>query len=52
MFIDHRSAQQVSDRLDGLIQKIYDIQRPCMNDEAPADVVLVSPESQSFTSPH
>ncbi|KAK7731013.1 hypothetical protein SLS53_008884 [Cytospora paraplurivora] len=36
------SAQQVTDRLDGLIQKIYDIQRPCMHGEAPADVVLVA----------
>jgi hypothetical protein len=27
--------------LDGLILKIKDIQRPCMNGEKPADVVLV-----------
>jgi len=37
-----RSAQQVTDRLDGLIQKIYDIQRPNLNGEEPADVVLVA----------
>ncbi|GAB1311843.1 hypothetical protein MFIFM68171_02053 [Madurella fahalii] len=39
---DRRSAQQVTDRLDGLIQKIYEIQRPNMHGEAPADVVLVA----------
>ncbi len=36
-----RSAQQVTDRLDGLIRKIYDIHRPNMHGESPADVVLV-----------
>lgn len=36
-----RSAEEVARRLDGLIQKIYDIQRPNMNGEAKADVVLV-----------
>lgn len=37
-----RSAQQVTDRLDGLIQKIREIQRPYMYGEKPADVVVVS----------
>ena len=37
-----RSAEQVTDRLDGLIRKIYEIQCPCMYGENPADVVLVS----------
>ena len=36
------SAQQVTDRLDELIQRIYAIQGPCMHGEKPADVVLVS----------
>lgn len=36
-----RSSEQVSQRLDGLIQKIYDIQRPNMHGEAKADIVLV-----------
>lgn len=37
-----RSAQQVSNRLDSLIQKIYEVQRPFMHGEKPADVVLVA----------
>jgi hypothetical protein len=37
----HRSAQQVTNRLDGLIKKIYEIQGPCMHGEKPADVILV-----------
>lgn len=37
-----RSAQQVTDRLDALIQKIYEIQGPYMHGEKPADVILVS----------
>jgi len=37
----HRSAQQVTNRLDGLIKKIYEIQGPCMHGEKPADVMLV-----------
>ncbi|KAI9688015.1 MAG: hypothetical protein M1820_010322 [Bogoriella megaspora] len=36
------SAQEVTGRLDGLISKIHDIQRPHMNGENPADVVLVA----------
>jgi broad specificity phosphatase PhoE len=39
--VSARSAQQVSDRLDSLIMKIYDIQRPNMHGEAKADVLLV-----------
>jgi hypothetical protein len=37
-----RSPQQVTERLDRLIAKIRDIQRPHMNGEKPADVVVVS----------
>ncbi len=40
-----RSAQQVTDRMDGLIKKIYKIQGPCMHGEKPADVMLVRPNS-------
>lgn len=36
------SAQQVTDRLDNLIQKIYKLQEPYMHGEKPADVVLVA----------
>ncbi|ATY60097.1 Phosphoglycerate mutase [Cordyceps militaris] len=36
------TAQQVTARLDALIQKIYDIQRDNMHGEHPADVVLVA----------
>ena len=36
-----RSAQQVTDRLDALIKKIYEIQSPYMHGEGPADVLLV-----------
>ncbi len=36
-----RSAQQVTERLDGLIKKIYTIQGPCMHGEKAADVILV-----------
>ncbi|KAH7000476.1 phosphoglycerate mutase [Ilyonectria destructans] len=36
------SAQEVSDRLDNLISQIRDVQRPCMNGEANADVALVA----------
>ena len=36
------SAQQVTDRLDELIQRIHAIQWPCMHGEKAADVVLVS----------
>jgi broad specificity phosphatase PhoE len=32
----------VTERLDKLIAKIRDIQRPCMNGEKPADVVVVA----------
>lgn len=39
----NRSPQQVTDRLDGLIQKIYEIQDPCMLGEKSADVILVRP---------
>jgi hypothetical protein len=39
--VDDRSPQQVTERLDRLIKKIRDIQRPCMNGERPADVVVV-----------
>lgn len=39
---DGESSQQVTDRLDGLIKKIHDIQSPYMHGEKPADVVLVS----------
>lgn len=37
----NRTAQQVSDRLDELIKKIYKIQGPYMHGEKPADVILV-----------
>jgi broad specificity phosphatase PhoE len=37
-----RSPQQVIERLDKLIAKIRDIQRPHMNGEKPADVVVVA----------
>ncbi|KAK3367608.1 putative phosphoglycerate mutase [Podospora didyma] len=36
------SAQQVADRLDRLIDRIRDVQMPCMNGEKAADVVLVA----------
>lgn len=48
--IGNRSAQQVTDRLDGLIKKIYDIQGPYMHGEKPADVVLVSLRGYSISS--
>lgn len=35
-----RSAEQVTGRLDGLVQKIHAIQGPNMHGESPADVVL------------
>ena len=38
---DGETAQQVTDRLDQLIQEIYKIQGPCMHGEKSADVVLV-----------
>lgn len=37
-----RSMKQVTERLDKLIMRIRDIQRPCMKGERPADVLLVS----------
>lgn len=37
-----RSPQQVTERLDRLIAKIRDIQRPHMKGEKPADVVVVA----------
>lgn len=37
-----RSPEQVSQRMDELIKKIREIQRPCMNGQKPADVVVVS----------
>lgn len=37
-----RSPQQVTDRLDALIQKIYALQKDRMHGENPADVLLVS----------
>jgi hypothetical protein len=37
-----RSPQQVTERLDELIARIRDIQRPHMNGDKPADVVVVS----------
>ncbi|CAG8954640.1 hypothetical protein HYFRA_00004560 [Hymenoscyphus fraxineus] len=36
------SAKQVEERLDRLITKIRDIQRPYMNGERPADILLVA----------
>lgn len=39
--ISHRSAEQVTERLDRLISKIRDVQGPYMDGEKPADVVLV-----------
>jgi sedoheptulose-bisphosphatase len=39
--LGNRTAQQVTDRLDGLIRKIHDIQRPYMHGEKPADILLV-----------
>ncbi|CAG8970813.1 hypothetical protein HYALB_00001600 [Hymenoscyphus albidus] len=36
------SAKQVEERLDRLISKIRDIQRPHMNGERPADILLVA----------
>ncbi|KAL4914301.1 histidine phosphatase superfamily [Aspergillus aurantiobrunneus] len=36
------SSKQIADRLDGLISQIKDIQRPYMNGEEPADVLLVA----------
>ena len=36
------SAQQVTDRLDGLIKKIHDIQSAYMHGEKPVDVLLVA----------
>jgi probable phosphoglycerate mutase len=38
----HRTPQQVTERLDRLIARIRDIQRPHMNGEKPADVVVVA----------
>lgn len=40
-YLGDRTAQQVMDRLDGLIRKIHDIQGPCMHGEKPVDVLLV-----------
>ena len=37
----HRSAQQVTDRLDELIRHIRKLQRPSMRGGKPADIVLV-----------
>lgn len=37
-----RSAEQVADRLDALIEKIHEVQGPYMHGEKPADVVLVA----------
>ena len=42
---DGETAQQVTDRLDRLIQEIYKIQGPCMHGEKSADVVLVCSKS-------
>ena len=39
---DGESSQQVTDRLDGLIKKIHEIQGPYMHGEKPADIILVS----------
>ena len=36
-----RSAQQVTERLDRLIEQIRNVQAPCFNGESHADVVLV-----------
>jgi broad specificity phosphatase PhoE len=38
----HRSSQEASDRMDRLIAKIHDIQRPYMHGEKAVDVVVVS----------
>lgn len=42
------SAQQVTERLDKLIESINAIQAPCMHGEKPADVVLVSYRCESL----
>lgn len=39
----NRSADQVTERLDGLIAQIREIQAPYMNGEKPVDVVVVYP---------
>jgi hypothetical protein len=44
----YRSMQQVTERLDGLITQIREIQRPCMDGGKPANVLLVC----SLPSPH
>ena len=37
----HRSAEQVSHRLDRLIHKIYELQEPHLHGDRAADVLLV-----------
>lgn len=37
-----RSAEQVTGRLDRLVERVRNIQRPYMHGEKPVDVVLVS----------
>jgi broad specificity phosphatase PhoE len=46
-----RSPQQVTERLDRLIAKIRDIQRPHMNGEKPADVVVVRKGTKTGETP-
>ena len=48
--VPHRSAQQVTERLDRLIFNIRDIQRMYMSGEKPVDVVLVWPIIRHFSS--
>ncbi|MCJ1343303.1 hypothetical protein MMC31_001496 [Peltigera leucophlebia] len=40
--VDGETPRHVTNRLDHLIEKIYEIQRPYMHGERPADVVLVA----------
>ncbi|EEA18790.1 hypothetical protein EYB25_008890 [Talaromyces marneffei] len=45
------SAQQVTERLDRLISKIRDLQRPFMDGSEPADVVLAHSRCSRFSQP-
>lgn len=51
VLIGCRTSQQVTDRLDALIQKIYALQKDSMHGEKSADVVLVSENTPSVRHP-